>query len=77
MNIDEAIKLQHELPNLLREVGLNKYIASTRLGIEALEREQAIRSDHLIGVHTVEPGPHSIRRPPLIYGGRLPSETQE
>jgi hypothetical protein len=38
MTIDEAIKLQTELLNLLPEVGFNKYIASTRLGIEALER---------------------------------------
>ena len=36
--IDEAIKLQGELLSLLPEVGFNKYIASTRLSLEALER---------------------------------------
>jgi len=47
MNIDEAIKLQDELPNLLREIGLNKYMVSTRLGIEALKRVKYIREDPL------------------------------
>lgn len=37
MNIPEAIKLQTQLVDLLPEVGFNKYIASTRLGIEAFE----------------------------------------
>lgn len=36
MNIDEAMKLQNELLPLLTEVGFNKYIVSTQLGIEAL-----------------------------------------
>jgi len=42
MTIDEAIKLQVELKSLLPEVGFNKYIASTQLGIEALKFYKAI-----------------------------------
>lgn len=38
MTIDEAIKLQSELRNLLPEVGFNKYVASVDLSIEALKR---------------------------------------
>lgn len=36
MTADEAIKLLDELQGLLPEVGFNKYIASVRLGSEAL-----------------------------------------
>jgi len=38
MTIDEAIKLQEQLCNLLPEVGFNKYVASVKLSIEALRR---------------------------------------
>ena len=39
MTLEEATKLQNELLTLLPEVGFNKYIVSTRLGIDALKRE--------------------------------------
>ena len=45
MTIDEAIKLQGELKSLLPEVGFNKYIASTQLGIEALKRCKNFRDN--------------------------------
>ena len=45
MEIDEAIKLQNELVKLLPEVGFNKYIASAKLGIEALKAVKKIRRD--------------------------------
>lgn len=44
MTIDKATKLQEELLHLLPEVGFNKYMASTRLGIEALEQMKAERT---------------------------------
>uniref|UniRef100_A0A6H2A661 Uncharacterized protein n=1 Tax=viral metagenome TaxID=1070528 RepID=A0A6H2A661_9ZZZZ len=51
MTLKEAIKLQDELLGLLPEVGFNKYIASVRLGIEAMEAITAVRiflHDHLL-----------------------------
>jgi len=45
MILDEAIKLQKELLNLLLEVGFNKYIASSKLGIEAMERIKTWRKN--------------------------------
>ena len=48
MKLEEAIELQDELLSLLPEVGFNKYIASTQLGIEALKRYQNLRSRHRI-----------------------------
>lgn len=46
MTIDEAIKLQNELLRLLPEVGFNKYIASSRLGIEAMKDVKVWRQEH-------------------------------
>ena len=43
MTPEEAIKLQSELQSLLPEVGFDKYLASGKLGIEALERIQEQR----------------------------------
>ncbi len=43
MTIDEAIVLQTQLKDLLPDVGFNKYIASTHLGIEALKVVDEIR----------------------------------
>jgi len=51
MQIDEAIKLQRELKGLLPEVGFNKWMASTQLGIEALEWiefHRRISPDHVV-----------------------------
>jgi len=46
MTIDEAIKLQEELLTLLPEVGFNKYIASSKLGIEALKWRQLMEDSY-------------------------------
>ena len=43
MTLQEGIKLQNELLRLLSEVGFNKYLASTRLGIEALKQDENVR----------------------------------
>ncbi|MBA7607071.1 hypothetical protein ES703_14223 [subsurface metagenome] len=43
MTLEEAIKLQTELISLLPEVGFNKYIASTWIGIAALKLVQQER----------------------------------
>jgi hypothetical protein len=43
MKLEEAVKLQYKLVELLPEVGFYKYIASTRLGIEALKLVQKER----------------------------------
>ena len=45
MTIDEDIELQAELFKLLTEVGFNKYLASTRLGVKALERIRKSRGE--------------------------------
>jgi len=44
MTIEETIKLQAELVKLLPEVGFNKYIRSTKLGIEALKEVMRARA---------------------------------
>ena len=56
MIIDEAIKLQTELLDLLPEVGFNKYLASTRLGIEALKRVKEYRLPGLVRYTPLLPG---------------------
>lgn len=56
MTIDEAIKLQTELKSLLPEVGFNKYLASTQLGIEALKFIDAERKSGYIDVSDLLPG---------------------
>ena len=45
MTIDEATELQAELLKLLPEVGFNKYLASTWLGVEALKRIRKSRGE--------------------------------
>ncbi len=56
MTIEEATKLQQELLTLLPEVGFNKYMASTKLGIEALERLKRNREDPVLAIFTPLPG---------------------
>lgn len=56
MTIDEAIKLQFELKELLPEVGFNKYQASTQLGIEALKRVEGNRHYPQPTVYPLLPG---------------------
>ena len=43
MTLEEATNLQTQLLCLLPEVGFNKYLASTKLGIEALREVDRLR----------------------------------
>lgn len=52
MTIDEAIKLQQELIESLPEIGFQKYIKSTNLGIEALKR---VKDYHRLYIHVCFP----------------------
>lgn len=56
MTIDEALKLQEELQGLLPKVGFNKYLASNRIGIEALERVKDSRVQRLADFINLLPG---------------------
>jgi hypothetical protein len=56
MTIDQAIKLQKELSGLLPEVGFNKYITSTKLGIEALKEAQRWRTGQPLHLPNLLPG---------------------
>jgi hypothetical protein len=56
ITIDEAIKLQEDLEVILPEVGFNKYLASTRLGIEALKKIKLWRQDNVYPDYTLLPG---------------------
>lgn len=56
MTIPEALKLLGELRNLLPEVGFNKYMASVKLGIEALEEVKRSRICPPNGICALLPG---------------------
>ena len=56
MTITEAIKLQNELQGLLPEVGFNKYLASNKLGLEALKFTKGLRDNGSMPVYALLPG---------------------
>jgi hypothetical protein len=56
MTLDEAIRLQEDLEAILPEVGFNKYLASTRLLIEAGKRIKLWRQDNVYPDYALLPG---------------------